>query len=626
MQKNFVKHTAMIIITAMIITILIVFGFETLSSYNNARTELDYLLEDVGKKLSENETDIKELKESMGQDYLARARAFACIIEQDPEILHSIQRLEEVARLLDVDELHVTDEKGVIQWGTVPDYYNFDMAGAEQTAQFLPILQDKTMEIAQEPQPNGTKGILFQYIGVARRDKTGIVQIGIQPTRLEEALKNNEIGVVMQPYWDRSEGVFAVNKEDETIAWHYDSSLIGMSLEEAGIKGGAPALLGTYKNCTIDKVKVRCSAAEAGDYIIVAVMNREAFLSERNMQIMMLIFSDILVVLVMVGAISRLLNRQIVKHIQEIARSLKEIEEGDLEHEVAIRTCPEFEMLSDGINAMVRSIGEKMEQTQNLLDKQQHISQQIRGVSEKLHSLSDGNLVTADSLAHGSAEQAEAMKQLTSNIEALAEQIKKDGEKAAAAGETSTQAGTMLGQGVEALNQLSGVMDQMNQMSGEIQSVMKVIDDISFQTNILALNAAVEAARAGQAGKGFAVVADEVRNLAGKSAQSAKQTGEMLGHTIEIMRRGEAMSAKAGEMVRSAMDKSTQANELTFQIAEASGRQSENVEQIRESGRKVNGVVEENSRLSEETKEGAAQLLREVGQLQELAGIQTADR
>lgn len=619
MQKKFIKTASCIIVAAMIITILVVFCFQTLISYRNARVQLDYLLNDVENRVDENNSEISQLKENLNSDYLSRAKSFAFMIEQDPTLLTSGQRLDEVMNILNVDELNVTDENGIIQWGTISDYFGYDMSGSDQTAEFLPILTDKSLEIAQEPQPNGAKGILFQYIGVARRDKTGIVQVGLQPARLEEALKNNEIGRVLERYWNDEEGIFAVSKTDGTIVWHRDDSLIGKSAEEVGIKGGVSALLNTYKNSSIQGTRMRLGAREIGDYILVAQMNRSAFMSNRNMQLLLLVISDFLVVLVMVSSINQILAKDIVLPIQQIASDLKEIEGGDLDRKVTIETCAEFKLLSSGINAMVSSIREKMAQTQKLLDNQRQVSCEVKEVSRTLKTLSGGNLTTAQGLAGGSAEQATAMELLTENIHQLASQMKADGEKAQLAGSTSTDAEAMLNQGVDQLGKLSNVMQEMNRMSNDIQNVVKVIDDISFQTNILALNAAVEAARAGEAGKGFAVVADEVRNLAGKSADSARQTGEMISRTIEIMRSGENISEEAVTMVRAAMEKSRQASKLTAEIVEASDRQNQTVEQILGSGEQVNAVVQENSRLAEESQDGVSRLLDEVQRLQAIA-------
>lgn len=625
MQKKFLRPVSYIIAVAMVLTLVIVFCVQTQMGYQRAKVELDYLLDSIAVDIDENADEIVRLKESTGADYLARARAFSHMIEIDPGLLDSAGRLQVIMELLDVDELHVTDANGIILWSTVPEYVGFDMSGSDQTREFLPILTNRSLEIAQEPQPNGALGILFQYIGVSRQDTPGIVQIGMQPTRLEAALARNEIGNVMQGYLDAEEGVFALYAADGTVAWHEDSSLLGKSAAEIGLTNGASAYEGVYRNGTVAGRNVRLSARTVGEYVVVAYMFRDAIMSSRLTQTWILLISDILVVAVMIGAISFLLKRQIVKPIQEVAGQLRLIEEGQLDTTVEVRSCPEFELLSDGINAMVNSIRQEMEQTQVLLGRQQDASVQMQDMAKSLRELSDGNMSTAERLSSGAAEQAEAIGRLTGSINQMMEQMQADNQRAVQAGAATSEAGLRLNRGAEDLEKLSVVMNDLNQMSGEIQKVVKTIDDISFQTNILALNAAVEAARAGQAGKGFAVVADEVRNLAGKSADSARQTAEMIGHTIEIMRSSQGFTTRAVESIHQAMEESRKANGLTEVIVEASTRQSATVEEIRGSSEQMNLVVQENARLAEASKDGVRQLLGEVQQLQNLAGTAQMD-
>ncbi len=114
------------------------------------------------------------------------------------------------------------------------------------------------------------------------------------------------------------------------------------------------------------------------------------------------------------------------------------------------------------------------------------------------------------------------------------------------------------------MEKLDHSMKEIGLASEKISSITKVIEDIAFQTNILALNAAVESARAGEAGKGFAVVADEVRNLAGKSAEAAKQTAELIGHSVETVSEGVKIAYETTRILKSAAEKSGQVRTNTF--------------------------------------------------------------
>lgn len=623
MQKKFIKITGIIISLAMLITILVAFFLQTFSAGKDARESLAGLLVEVETRIAENDRSIDELKKSLGEDYLARTRAFAYMIAQKPELLESSAELERIKNMLDVDELHVTDEKGVILWGTVPDYIHFDMGAADQTAEFVPILKDKSAELAQDPQPNGTKGILFQYIGVSRQDKGGIVQIGLQPERLETALENNQIGNVLERYNNNTQSVFALNKTDNTIAWHSNSALIGKSAAEIGLKNGASPFLGKFGNAKPDGKRLLMTGREIGDYVVMAGMDRASMVSTRNMQTVIQLISDLLVIAVLVASINWLLKKQIVLPIGSIAGQLRRIEGGDLDTVVDVHTCPEFTLLSNGINSMVGSIRKQMDESEELLENQKRVALEVERAAARLDELSKSNMDTSEQIAGGSTEQAASMQELAANIAMLADQIEKDSVKAAEASRISSEAGGILSQGDEELQRLVQAMHQINEMSTDIKNVVKTIDDISFQTNILALNAAVEAARAGAAGKGFSVVAEEVRMLAGKSAESAKRTAEMIGRTVNVMQTGEQLAGQTAETIRDVLKRAKVANGLTDEIASAAGGQAETVLQIRTSGDRVSGVIQQNSRLAQEGRDSAAGLQEEIRTLRSLTGGQT---
>ena len=145
MQKKFIKVASIIIALAMVVTLLIVFCFQSLLTYQDGRERLNYLMDDIERHLMENEEQIAQLKQTTNEDYLARTRAFAYMIQEDPTILESEQELKKIMTLLDVDELHVIDENGIIRWGTVSDYFGFDMSGSEQTVPFMELLDRKSV-------------------------------------------------------------------------------------------------------------------------------------------------------------------------------------------------------------------------------------------------------------------------------------------------------------------------------------------------------------------------------------------------------------------------------------------------------------------------------------------------
>ncbi|MDR0975011.1 MAG: methyl-accepting chemotaxis protein [Ruminococcus sp.] len=214
----------------------------------------------------------------------------------------------------------------------------------------------------------------------------------------------------------------------------------------------------------------------------------------------------------------------------------------------------------------------------------------------------------SQSLAEGSTEQAATVQQLSASIQDVAEKTKQNAERAVNASEMSAAVKQNAEKGADQMAQMTEAVSEINQASQDISKVIKVIDDIAFQTNILALNAAVEAARAGEAGKGFAVVADEVRNLASKSAAAAKETGVLIENSMKKAELGSNIAAQTAASLSDIVEGINRSTDLISEIADSSEQQSMAISQINEGITQVSEVVQKNSATAEECAASAEEL------------------
>lgn len=293
-------------------------------------------------------------------------------------------------------------------------------------------------------------------------------------------------------------------------------------------------------------------------------------------------------------------------YIHEMSAVLRDIAEGTLTSYITSEYKGDFSELKQSINAILDSLN-------NLLGD---ISLSADQVASGTRQISDGNQI----ISQGAAEQASSIDELTATITQIAAKTKQNALNANKANDISAAVRDEAVKGNEQMMDMQNAMTDMMEASANISKVIKVIDDIAFQTNILALNAAVEAARAGIHGRGFAVVAGEVRNLAMKCAEAAKETTEMIESSANKTQAGSKLADRTAQALAGIVDGVEKTVELVAEIAAASNEQATGIAQVNGGMDQLYQVVQTNSATAQEAAASSEELSGQVDLLRDMVG------
>lgn len=307
----------------------------------------------------------------------------------------------------------------------------------------------------------------------------------------------------------------------------------------------------------------------------------------------------VIIAIILGIAISRIISKPIIKMVD----NAEKVADGDLDVDIRYSSKDEIGNLADAFRKMTNNLNEVMA----------NISVAAEQVSSGSTQLSDSSMA----LSQGATEQASSIEELSASIEEISSQTKVNAENAKEANNITETAKLSAMEGNSQMREMLSAMEDINESSVNISKIIKVIDDIAFQTNILALNAAVEAARAGQHGKGFAVVAEEVRNLAARSANAAKETTALIEGSVKKAEGGTKIAKDTAIALDKIVEGIKSVAEYIGNIALASDEQASAIAQINQGILQVSTVVQTNSATSEESAAASEELASQAVLLEE---------
>jgi len=283
---------------------------------------------------------------------------------------------------------------------------------------------------------------------------------------------------------------------------------------------------------------------------------------------------------------------ELIKHLTSVNQTLACVAGGDLT--VNVTQLSERDSMGSSLAGMVDNLGKMF--------------MDINTSSSQVSAGSQQVAQAAQELASGSSQQAASIEEFSAALAGMEQKTMHNAENSRLAQEANEKVESLIVDSVQSMGGLLEAMHGIDESSKSITRVIKVIDDIAFQTNILALNAAVEAARAGQHGKGFAVVADEVRNLAAKSAEAAKETAGLIEGSAQRVNDGNRMVEQTNSRLDAVAENARESVRLVNEVTAACGEQTKSINEINRGMEQISIVVQSNSATAEQSAAASQQM------------------
>ncbi len=376
MKRTFQKWLFVFVASAFIVMFALSYAVQTRQARKTSLELVRLKIADVINQLKITEHNLETITQATNSVSLLKARVFAKLIEDNPKILTDRKLLEETRLLLDADEVHVSDENGVLRASIPQDYEGFFMGSSEQSGQFMEALKNPSFELVQEPRERAKDGGFFQYAGVARKDRTGIVQVGLRPQRLKEALELADVKNIAGAFRIGEGGSIIIAKDGKILSYGIKEKIY--SAQDKQTLQNLAQIRPPVFAAELDGQDYNGIAVLWRDYTILGLLPEKEMYAERSSVMHIIIFVNVILFILVFTLISFLVQKIAISGIDKINYSLAKITGGNLEEQVNVANSKEFISLSAGINSTVSALKKAIAEAAARLNRELEFAKEIQ--------------------------------------------------------------------------------------------------------------------------------------------------------------------------------------------------------------------------------------------------------